>query len=238
MSVRVIMKYILFISFLFFIPVAQAGVHVEPYISGGVSYAPLGGAVGAGGRVGYSVPLISAGLDLFWNYHGIGTSSSIWPLEVHHSTQPIKGFSQSSESPTFYYSSESVDSFAPFSIGVFGAINLPLIVNTYGTLFYSMGEKGNADYKGYGVKLGISYLAALFLQVNTELQWARYNCDNRNASCKEGFNIFSLFVSLSMPLDRFFGAGRDLDGREDDESSNSLIESESSDSSADNEVMM
>ena len=221
---RAIVKGIVFLSSLFFIiPISQAGIHVEPYGSIGGSYS--GGAASKpaffmtydlGGRLGYNFSDFGFGLgmDLFWTHYGL--AGSVAQSTVFVSPPKTGG---PDDSPKIH--SREVDTnFQPFSIGIFGKVDLPFLFNAYSTVFYTFGEKKLIGYQGYGVKIGASYLSSFFVQFNLELKWANYTCTE--SQCDSSFNIFSLLASLSVPLpeDIFdFGSNSssDLDSSESSE---------------------
>lgn len=216
--------YIILLSFLCFVPISKATVHIEPYGNIGGSYSsslssePLFMNYALGARLGYQFLSISAGLDLFWTHYGVGSGSSVQHLEVYHSSEPNKGFNQAVESVSFQYS-EVRDPFQPFSLGAFVALDLPFLFNAYGSVFYTFGEK-TVSYQGYGVKAGLSYLSSFYVQLNLELQWAHYMCSTAEAQCSSSnnFSIISTALSLSVPISTdFFNFGRE--DSEDSESS-------------------
>ena len=226
------MKYIILLSFLFFIPISQADIHIEPYASAGGSYSAsipsspdsFFMSFAVGGRFGYSFLGASLGFDLFWNHYSPGISGI---HNVRYDSQPIEpGFNQGRGS--FLEYSVAREPFQPFSIGLFTAIDLPFLFNVYGTVFYSIpAESVNADYQGYGMKAGMSYISAFYVQLNLEFQWAYYHCVER-MSCSNNFNILSAFVSLSLPFSTDV-----FDFGNVDDSENSDTEESESDSSDD-----
>ncbi len=224
------MKYIIFLSFLFFIPVSQAEIQFEPYGNIGASYSsvssrPVFMTYVLGGRVGYSLASLSVGLDLFWTHHNIGgNSSSQHHLEVFHQSSTVKGFGQAADSVSFQYSEVSRP-FEPFSMGVFGALELPFLFDVYGTFFYTFGEKKSVNHHGIGAKAGASYLIAFYVKLNVELQYAYYKCIEL-AKCSQNFGIFSAMFSLSLPLssDIFdFGVGSSEDPGDSEGSAEEVI---------------
>ena len=147
-----------------------------------------------GGRLGYNFSDFGLGLgiDLFWTHYGL--AGSVTQPTVLVSPSKIRG---PDASPTIH--SREVDTnFQPFSIGIFGKVDLPFLFDAYSTVFYTFGEKKLIGYQGYGVKIGASYLSSFFVQFNLELKWANYICTE--SQCNSGFNIFSLLASLSVPL--------------------------------------
>ena len=234
---RLIVKGIIFLSsLLFIIPISQAGIHVEPYGSAGGSYS--GGAASEpaffmtydlGGRLGYNFSDFGfgLGLDLFWTHYGLGDGAFSSTVFVHPPKKNVKP-----DDSTGLYERERDVHYQPFSIGVFGKVDLPFLFNAYSTVFYTFGEKKLIGYQGYGVKVGASYLSDFFVQFNLELKWANYICTD--SQCDDSFNIFSLLVSLSVPLpeDIFdFGSGSSSDMESSDSlDSSDGMESESSSS--------
>ena len=198
------MKYIILLGFLFFIPASQAEMHFEPYGNVGFGYSPalssqpLFMTYALGGRVGYRFLSVNTGIDLFWTYYDTGSSSRSPLLEVFHPSNSSKGFSQAGESVSFQYS-EVQEAFQPFSIGVFTAVDLPFLLNAYGTLFYTFGRKKDVNHQGYGIKAGLSYFTSFHLQLNLEFQWAQYICMEK-VSCSNNFDILSAMLSLSLPF--------------------------------------
>ena len=236
--------YIVLLSFLLFLPISRAKVHIEPYGSVGGSYSssvsssPLFLNYGLGARLGYNFSFLSAGLDLFWTHYNIGSSSSVQHLEVYHSTEPTKGFNQAGESLALHYS-EVREPFQPFSLGAFVVVDLPFLFNTYGTVFYTFGKK-TVNHQGYGVKAGLSYLSAYYVQVNLELQWANYTCSEpESEQCSSGgFDILSVALSLSVPIStHFFDFGRE-DTEEDSEEDSDSSDTESAEDVSDDESGM
>ena len=218
------MRYIILLGFLFLIPVSHAEIYAEPYGSIGGSYA--GSKVfsrslflnyALGGRVGYRFMSVATGLDLFWTHYSTGNGASPRVVGIH-SSPPLKGFNQAKRSVYVHYSSTAV-SFQPFSVGVFAVVDLPILFNAYGTVFYSLGTKSSINHQGYGAKAGISYLSAFYVQVNLELQWSQYICDGKKSSdCMDhkNFNIISAMLSVSVPLsDDIFDFGRSEDSEEE-----------------------
>lgn len=239
---RLIVKGIIFLSsLLFIIPISQAGIHVEPYGSVGGSYS--GGVAknssffmnyDLGGRLGYNFSDFGfgLGLDLFWTHYGSGEGATSSTVFIPPSKE--KG---PDKSPEIYTREVDVD-YQPFSIGVFGRVDLPFLFDAYSTVFYTFGEKKLIGYQGYGVKVGASYLSDFFVQLNLELKWANYICTE--AECDDSFNIFSLLVSLSVPLpeDIFdFGSGSSSDMENSDslDSSDGLDNSDSLESESSSE---
>lgn len=230
------MKYIILLSFLFFIPISKAEIHIEPYVNGGAAYSSsisssdksgtLLMTFGLGSRFGYSFSPMSVGLDLFWTHYNTGSSGTHHvdirnPQPDKGNHQPDKGFVGPSSSIVF---SVLPGNFQPFSIGLFTALDLPFLFNAYGTVFYSIpAERRNANYQGYGVRGGLSYLSASYVQFNLELQWGYYMCAGSD-SCSNDFNIISALLSISVPFstDIFdFGNVSDSEENSDTEDSNS-----------------
>ena len=207
------MKYIILFSFLLFIPLSSEGnIHIEPYGSLGASYSssssrPLFMSYALGGRIGYSFVPIVAGIDLFWSHHSIGGSSTrSHHLEIYRGLNKDRGFSQAGKTVSLHYSQLS-SPFQPFSIGAFVSVDLPFIFNVYGTLFYTFGDKNQLQHQGVGIKGGMSYLSAFYVQLNLELQYAYYSCIEQ-ARCSSDFNSISALLSLSVPLpSSIFGFG-------------------------------
>ena len=186
-----IKKVICFLIFLFFIPIAQAGVHVEPYVSAGGSLSnsissksSIFMAYNLGGRLGYSFLGFSTGLDLSWTYYDVGNNSSD-PNSTILNSDPVL------EEGIKIKPYEVIEDFQPFSIGVFGSVELPFLFNAYGTLFYTFGDRDLLSHQGYGVKAGVSYLSTFFVQLNLELKWANYIC-MAEAKCKKATLIYFL----------------------------------------------
>ena len=200
------MKYIIvLLVFLFFVSPSYAKLHIEPYGSVGGSYAsslssPLFMTYALGGRLGYRFPVVSTGVDLFWTHYDTGSSSGSHSLvDVYHQSGSVKGFSQAGESLSIHHSEVS-EHFQPFSIGAFAVVELPLLFDAYGTLFYTFGEKSTLNHHGYGVKAGVSFLSTFHFQFNVELQWSHYICAEGKVNCSKNFDIFSAIFSLSLPL--------------------------------------
>jgi len=201
------MKYIVFLGFLFFVPASHAKLHIEPYGNIGGSYAsslssgPLFMAYALGARLGYRFPIVSTGMDLFWTHYDTGSSAgSNHLVDVHHQHGSVKGFSQAGESLSIHHSEVS-EHFQPFSIGAFAVVELPLLFNVYGTLFYTFGEKSALNHHGYGAKAGVSFLSTFHFQFNLELPWSHYMCTGvEEVNCSKNFDIFSALFSVSLPL--------------------------------------
>ena len=226
------MKYIILLSFLFLIPVSQAKVHVEPYGNIGGYYS--GSKVFAkqlslnytlGARLGYQVLSIATGLDFFWTYYSTGYPPLI--TQNNSTSDPVRGFDQVDRS-VFIIHSQSPEPFQPFSIGAFAAVELPFLVNAYGTLFYSFGDKDSISYQGYGVKAGVSWLSTFYIQVNAELQWSQYICGGETeAKCidRKSFDTLSAMLSISVPLSfDVFDFGNSTDSSDDLEEEGSEVE--------------
>ncbi len=229
------MKYcVILLSFLCIVPVSKGKVHIEPYGNIGGSYSssissgPLFMNYALGARLGYQFLSVSTGLDLFWTHYGTGTSSNVQHVEVHYSSEPNKGFNQASKSVSFHHS-EVREPFQPFSLGAFVALDLPLLFNTYGTVFYTFGKK-TVSHQGYGIKAGLSYLSSFYVQLNLEFQWAHYTCmEEAQCSSSRSFNVISAALSLSVPFSTdFFNFGREEVPEDDTE------DSENDTSSSDN----
>ena len=225
------MKYIIFLSFLFLIPISsQAEIHFEPYGSVGGSYSsfssrPLFMTYALGGRIGYRFSSIAAGMDLFWTHHNTGSSSDTsHHLEINRGSSNDRGFSQAGKTVSLHYSELSAP-FQPFAIGAFASMELPLIFNVYGTLFYAFGDKNKVQHQGFGIKGGVSYLSSFYLQFNLELQYAYYNCMEQ-ARCSGGnFGMISALLSLSVPLSSNildFGVDSSYEGSEEGETETAL----------------
>lgn len=227
------MKYIILLSFLCFIPVSQAEIHIEPYVNAGGAYSSsipsspnsLFMVFSLGGRFGYNFTPISVGFDLFWTHYA--PSSGIHHMRSGSSEASRPGFDTGPGS-TFEHS-KTREVFQPFSLGVFTSVDLPFLFNAYGTIFYSIpAESINVNYQGYGARAGLSYLSAFYVQLNVELQWAYYTC-TESVNCSDDFNIFSALLSVSVPFstDIFdFGDSSDSenpDTEESEASSNSDI---------------
>ncbi|MYE07595.1 MAG: hypothetical protein F4X95_02445 [Oligoflexia bacterium] len=208
------MKYIIFLSFLLFIPVSsQAQIHLEPYGSLGGSYSsssssrPLFMSYALGGRIGYHFLSMAAGVDLFWTHYSTGASSTrSHHLEIHRGVTGDRGFSQAGKTVSLNYSQLS-SPFQPFAIGAFVSVDLPFIFNVYGTLFYTFGDKNQVQHQGGGIKAGVSYLSSFYVQLNLELQYAYYRCTEQ-ARCSANFSVISALLSLSIPIpSHIFGFG-------------------------------
>lgn len=230
------MKYIIFLIFLFLIPVSQAEVHFEPYGSIGASYSssvspgPLFMNYVLGARLGYRFLSVSTGLDLFWTHYDTGNGKGSSHLEVRPSSESTKGFNEPGIGTSIQYSEVS-EPFQPLSIGAFAIVDLPILFNAYGTAFYSFGDRRSINHQGYGLKAGVSYLSTFYLQVNLELQWSHYICAEK-ADClnqSNSFNILSAMLSLSLPLstDIFdFDDSDNFDNSDSSEEEESEIEME------------
>ena len=233
-------RIIISLVFLLLAPVSYAGLHIEPYVSGGGSYSSTISSnpiifmnFTGGARLGWRFLSLSAGVDLFWTHFNTGSSSSLQHLEVYHSSEPTKGFSQAGNSVSLQYS-ESRDPFQPFSVGAFVAVDLPLLFNAYGSAFYSFGNKSNISHQGYGAKAGVSYLSSFFAQLNLELQWVNYMCQEQARCSGSGFDIMSVALSVSVPIPT--GAGDFASGLfnfDDGSSDSEEVAEEGDDSSTD-----
>ncbi|MDE0119197.1 MAG: hypothetical protein OXM55_04225 [Bdellovibrionales bacterium] len=208
------MKYIIFLSSLLLLPISsQAQIHLEPYGSLGASYSssssrPLFMSYVLGSRIGYHfLPLAAAGIDLFWTHYSTGSNSTrSHHLEIHRGLTGDRGFSQAGKTVSLNYSQLSTP-FQPFAIGAFVSVELPFIFNAYGTLFYTFGDKNQVQHQGGGIKGGVSYLSAFYVQVNLELQYAYYRCVEQ-ARCSANFSVISALLSLSVPIPSYiFGFG-------------------------------
>ena len=183
-----------------------AGLHLEPYvdIGGSFDYAssskPFFISYSFGGKIAYQFSIVKTGLDLFWTSHNTGSGSSRPHVEVFHDSQSVvKGFGQAKKSVSFQYSKVSAN-FQPFSIGAFAEMEMPFLLDAYGGLFYTFGDKGGLNHQGFGAKAGLSYFRALYLKLNVELRYAYYNCMDAS-SCSEGnFSILSVLLSVSFPF--------------------------------------
>ncbi len=218
------MKYIVLLSFLFLIPVSKAEVHIEPYgnVGGSVISNSVHFNYALGARLGYRVLSVATGVDLFWTHYGTGSDSGVSFTE-NPSVPPERGMDQVGHYLSIQYS-QNPKPFQPFSIGVFAAVELPILFDAYGTLFYSFGDKESINHQGYGAKAGISWMSAFYVQLNAELQWSHYMCNgSTDAECidHKSFSVLSAMLSVSIPLstDMF-----DFGGSEDSEETESVVE--------------
>lgn len=210
------MKYIILFGICLYTSLASASMHIEPYLGGGFAYSKVGiadelrahkqlspGFV-LGSKFGIKLLSFIAGLDLFYNYYNTGNSIRMPSVVVHNPSTSV-GFSQSSDSVSIQYSS-SHNAFQPISIGVFGAIDIPLIVDVYSSVFYSFGKRASSFYHGPGLKAGISYLSAFFAQLNLELQWSHYFCNSTKCLQSKGIDVLSAMLTISVPFStKWFG---------------------------------
>ncbi len=178
--------------------IAYAGFHVEPYAGLGGAYisfdrqADFAMPLMAGGRVGYKILNITAGGDVFITYFNPRGFSI--PNVVVNKPSRASGLSQAGENTSVLYSQSTVVP-VPVSFGLFAAVGVPLLVDVYGGLFYSLTL--DKKYKGLGVKAGLTYLSAFFISCNMEFQWVRYSCSREN--CPPAQSL-ALMLSLSMPF--------------------------------------
>ncbi len=190
--------------------IAWGSFSIEPYGGGGVSYShistdnnnqsDISTSLSFGLRTGYKVlPLFTTGLDFFYNRHNTGSNSFRASSVVVNNPSRSAGFLQARDTVSIQYSKLS-DNFNPLSIGWFGAIDLPFILDTYGTVFYSFGEISAVSYSGPGIKLGLSWLSFFFAQFNVELQWTHYICGGTSCLQQNNFNMMSLMVLVSIPF--------------------------------------
>ena len=200
------MRYIhYFFGFFCLIPFSSiADVHIEPY--GGV-----GGAFSTsidspqsffmkytvGGRLGYKLSIVHAGLDIFWTHYDTGDHrdvTTVRPFPIER-----KGLEQATGSVDITPAKPRT-SFQPLSIGAFTAIKLPLFFNVYGSIFYAFGSKDNIGHQGYGLKAGVSWLSASYFQLNLSAKWAYYTCQSKAKECANSFSIGSALLSVSVPF--------------------------------------
>ena len=197
--------YIILLSILFFVSPLKAEVYLEPYGNAGVSYSPtamsstifMNGSLGS--RVGYSFLSVSTGVEAFWTHYGVignGAREKTYDSSDHSFS---KGFGQGINSVSLH-SKIVGGSFQPWSVGLFAALKLPIWFNGYGTAFYTFGSKQAVKHHGYGVKMGLSYSLAVYVQLSLEFQWAHYICQATQCPSGPSFNIFSTALSLSVPL--------------------------------------
>ena len=194
------MYYLFLFSFLIITPASHANVHLEPYVGiGGANSSldnstPISLVYNVGARVGYKVLNITAGLDMFFNFYK-SPSSFAFPSVVVRNPRTTTGFTQAGESLAIFYS-EKEEPIQPFSIGAFGIFQVPLVIDIYGTAFYSF---TGSKYHGPGLKAGASLPLSFFLNLNLELQWTYYLCKESN--CKTpNINALALLLSLSAPF--------------------------------------
>ncbi len=205
------MKYLILLAVLVLTPISQGKAHLEPYGNLGLSYSnypPSSSGssdfflnYGIGGRFGYDLFAAVFGLDIFLTSYSRGNTSLFHSVVVNQPSQ-TKGFSQGGESVSILYS-QLDESFYPISLGVFGLLDLPLFFDTYGTLFYSYGKKGKQVYHGPGLKVGMSYISAFYVQLNAELQVASFFCSSSTAcsqQIQDKFYILSGGLSISLPF--------------------------------------
>ena len=231
----IIRPLIIFIFWLGTIFSAKADIHIEPYASLGGSYSSSLSSqysfflnYDLGGRVGYKLSPVTVGLDMFWTYYDTATGVGSNTLEITKSPEENVGFSQANSSLNYSRISQPNTSFKPLAIGGFVAFELPFLFDVYGGGFYSWGSKDSLSYSGFGLKVGASYLSAYFAQLNLELKWAHYLCgEGQNSSCPEegaNHNIFSVIVSVSVPLSMSMFGPKDSDEEEADTEQNPLSE--------------
>ena len=182
--------------------ISKASVHLEPYAGIGLAHSSLtpssqiSTTYDFGARLGYKLLNLTTGVDMFFNFYRSSNSSFAFPSIVLNSPQTTTGFKQAGESLSILYSETGDESIQPFSIGVFGIFNIPLLFDAYGTAFYSF---ASSKYHGPGLKAGISYISSFFLNINLELQWTHFFC--RKADCRSSsINTLALLLSLSIPL--------------------------------------
>lgn len=177
-----------------------ASLQVEPYGGLGLAYTsfdqrslsiPFMGGV----RLGYKVLNVTAGLDAFATYYR-PAKNLISPNVVVRNQALTKGFSQASENTSIQFSRSS-EVPVPVSLGLFGTVGVPLLFDVYGGLFYSTSL--NKRYSGPGVKAGITYLSAFFVNLNAELQWVFYSCKG-DTCAKRKSNVMGVVLSVSMPF--------------------------------------
>ena len=203
------MKHIIIIAALSAPFFASAGIYMEPYLGGGLAYSRMRvenkssrnllftGLV-VGGRLGGEWMRFKAGVDVFYNRYHTNNSFSM-PSVVVHNPHTSVGFSQAGDSVSIQYSSTE-SNFNPLSVGLFGILDIPIVMDVYGSAFYSFGTKESLAYHGPGVKAGISYLPAIFVQLNLEAQWTHYFCRSAECLTSKGFNLFSTMLLLSIPI--------------------------------------
>ena len=221
------MRYISFIAYAFFrfgLPITKlarllgyivlcgapfytkANIHIEPYgsIGGAYSSSVRPSASSSffmhyvlGGRLGYDLSLVKVGVDVFWTYYDIGSNDP--PVEVHHTPKNLKGFEQAGTSLGIEADRKHT-AFTPLSIGVWTAVDLPFLISAYGSLFYALGGKKDfLNHRGYGLKVGASWLAVTYFQLNAEVKWAYYMCQ-KDPQCSPDFPVLSASISVSVPL--------------------------------------
>lgn len=181
---------------------SKASVHLEPYAGIGLAHSslkssgPISVTYNFGGRLGYKVLNFTTGLDVFFNYYRSSNSSFSFPSVILNKPSATTGFKQAGKSLSILYSESGEESIQPVSIGVFGIFNIPLLLDAYGTAFYSF---ASSKYHGPGLKAGISYISSFFLNINLELQWTHFFC--RKTDCQSSsINTLALILSLSIPL--------------------------------------
>ncbi len=185
---------------------SRADIHIEPYGSIGGAYSSTIRPSASssffmhyvlGGRLGYDLSLVKVGIDLFWTYYDTGSDDP--PVEVHHTSNKRKGFGQAGTSLDIRANRKHT-AFTPLSVGVWTAVDLPFLVDAYGSLFYALGGKKDFfNHRGYGLKLGLSWLAVAYFQLNAEVQWAYYMCQ-KDPKCSSDFPALSALISVSVPL--------------------------------------
>ena len=179
---------------------AIANIHIEPYGGVGGAFSPSTTPAvfmkyTAGGRFGYKISFARAGLDLFWTYYDTKSSTDV--TTVHPPNKDTKGFKQATPSLGIKVVPEPT-SFQPLAIGAWTAVDLPLVFKAYGSLFYAFGKRDSIHHQGYGLKTGVSWLSAPFFQINLDIKWAYYFC--QQDQCDSNFSMFSTFLSLSVPF--------------------------------------
>ena len=197
---------------------AGAGVLIEPYFGGGAAYSRMtaGDSVttapkhftttlALGGRLGYEVLKLKGGLDVFYNRFHTGSGFSM-PSVVVNNPGVSKGFRQAGDSVSIKYASTS-ENFNPLSVGLFGALDLPFILDIYSSLYYSFGKRNARSYSGPGVKVGVSWMSFFFVQFHLEMGWTHYFC--KGSECLQtGFNMMSALLMVSFPFSMdLLGAG-------------------------------
>jgi len=116
-------------------------------------------------------------------------------------TQSSKGFAQGGDGLSLGYPDEAFRHFRPWSVGVYGMINIPFFIDMYGTAFYSFGEYGPHDYHGPGAKIGFGLLTFSVMEIHMDWQFVHYMC--RASTCPVNlsrFNWMSVGLSIGMIL--------------------------------------
>ncbi len=207
-----------FLFVLFLLPLSvQAGLSLEPYVGGGLSYfAEMRSGFSVGSRIGYTNWGLTLGADISYSqYHPLDIGQEVINT-ICDSNEGKYGVAQTELIPCDEgVQKNPLSVYNIISAGPSVSFGLPLIIDAYAALTWSWADKKINKFQqsfflsGPGVKLGVSYLSLPFLQLNLEVQALLLNCGVSDTECQEqdGNRANPIFIgqaSISIPINTGF----------------------------------